>query len=264
MSENFIFITFWLYLSSSILYLLFFFLRRDKIANLARIAAILGVTLNIVALIFRTYEAGHSPLTNQYESMVLFSLFIVSSYIFFEVRYKMRTAGAFIVPLGFLSLGFASVLPERFKEPAPLLPALQSYWLEIHVITCFLGYAFFALAFGASIMYLLSLSRPSKFPSHSKIDDICYKSIALGFPLLSIGIITGAVWANYAWGTYWSWDPKETWSLITWLIYAAYLHSRITGWKGKKSAYLSIIGFLAVIFTYAGVNFLLSGLHSYG
>jgi cytochrome c-type biogenesis protein CcsB len=159
----------------------------------------------------------------------------------------------------------------------PLVPALQSNWLLYHVITCFLGYACFAVACGISIMYLIKIRSEgpdsnaaaggvvSMFPSARILDDMNYRSIMIGFPLLTLGIITGAAWANYAWGTYWSWDPKETWSLIVWFVYAAFLHARITrGWVGKRAAWLSIIGFAATIFCYLGVNLFLSGLHSYG
>ena len=154
------------------------------------------------------------------------------------------------------------------------MPALQSDWLLYHVITSFVSYGAFAVSFGVSVLYLFKANAEKSglkegsilgmFPDSKVLDEVNYKAIAVGFPLLSLGIITGAAWANYAWGTYWSWDPKETWSLITWFIYAAYLHARLTrGWQGKRAAILSIIGFLFVIFTYFGVNFLLSGLHSY-
>jgi cytochrome c-type biogenesis protein CcsB len=158
----------------------------------------------------------------------------------------------------------------------PLVPALKSNWLIAHVVSCFVGYAAFAVSFGVSILYLfktgsekLSPRSAGSFwdflPSSAALDEIGYKTIAIGFPLLTIGIVTGAFWANVAWGTYWSWDPKETWSLIVWLIYAAYLHARITrGWRGKRAAILSIVGFAATIFCYLGVNLILSGLHSYG
>src|SRR4030042_575429 len=149
-------------------------------------------------------------------------------------------------------------------------------WLIFHVVTCFVGYAAFAVSFGVSFLYLLKVKTetgPKKkgssllnfLPSREGLDEVGYKTIAIGFPLLTIGIITGAFWANVAWGTYWSWDSKETWSLIVWLIYAAYLHARITkGWRGNKAALLSIVGFSATLFCYLGVNLILSGLHSYG
>jgi cytochrome c-type biogenesis protein CcsB len=156
------------------------------------------------------------------------------------------------------------------------VPALQSNWLLYHVVTCFLGYAAFAVACGVSIMYLIATraghdTKTNKggmlamFPPTRLLDDINYKAIMIGFPLLTLGIITGAAWANYAWGTYWSWDPKETWSLIVWFVYAAFLHARMTrGWVGRRAAWLSITGFASTIFCYLGVNLLLSGLHSYG
>jgi cytochrome c-type biogenesis protein CcsB len=172
-------------------------------------------------------------------------------------------------------MAFASLSPNIQDEIEPLIPALQSNWLTYHVITCFLGYSGFAVSFGASIMYLAKFKKNAEkpsmqqvseglFPSLEALDEIIYKTIAIGFLLLGVGIITGAVWANYAWGSYWSWDPKETWSLITWLVYAAFIHARLTrGWRGRKAAVLSIIGFACVIFTFLGVNYLLSGLHSY-
>jgi cytochrome c-type biogenesis protein CcsB len=142
------------------------------------------------------------------------------------------------------------------------------------VITCFISYASFALSCAISIIYLMKLRKEEKgqketrltalFPSLDALDGLVYKTIVVGFPLLTLGIVTGAAWANYAWGSYWSWDPKETWSLITWFVYALFLHARFTReWRGKRTALLSIIGFAAVIFTYFGVNYVLSGLHSY-
>jgi cytochrome c-type biogenesis protein CcsB len=172
-------------------------------------------------------------------------------------------------------MALASLTGDEIK---PLIPALQSNWLIAHVITCFIGYAAFAVASGLGIMYLLKDFHESRggaksdrnsllatLPELKVIDDITHKTIVFGFLWLSAGIITGAIWANSAWGTYWSWDPKETWSLITWFIYAAALHARFTrGWGGRRIAWLAIIGFLSVVFTYYGVNYLLSGLHSYG
>jgi len=145
--------------------------------------------------------------------------------------------------------------------------------LEIHVFVIFIGYAAFALSFGVSIMYLIKTRHKEKgkdnailnvLPPESVLDELSYKSIAWGFPFLTLGIITGAVWANYAWGSYWTWDPKETWSLITWFIYAAYLHARITkDWRGKRAAWISILGFISLLFLYWGVSFILPSLHTY-
>lgn len=150
-------------------------------------------------------------------------------------------------------------------------PALKSYWLVFHVITAILAYGAFAVSFGLGLMYLLKtyyeenvLKVELRLPPAMILNELSYKIIIFGFSFLTLVIITGAIWANYAWGTYWSWDPKETWSLITWIIYAGYLHARLMlEWKGKRVAWLAILGFVAVLFTFFGVNYLLPGLHSY-
>ncbi len=214
---------------------------------------------------------GHAPLSNMYESLVFFSWTIVVIYLIVERRYGSRIIGAFATPIAFLAMAYASLSPNVNDSIRPLVPALKSNWLIAHVVTCFLGYAGFAIAFGLSLMYLLKRSDPegkshllAHFPGSNVLDELTYQIVTFGFVFLSIGIITGAVWANSAWGSYWSWDPKETWSLITWLIYATLLHVRkMRGWDGRPIACLSIIGFMAVLFTYFGVN-LLPGLHSYG
>jgi cytochrome c-type biogenesis protein CcsB len=218
---------------------------------------------------------GHAPLTNMYESVVFFSWTIIAFYLAIEWNSQARSIGAFAVPLAFLAMAYASFASNINKTISPLVPALQSNWLIAHVVTCFVGYAAFAVAAALGIMYLLknrSDRRPAKklslfenLPSLSILDELIHKTIIFGFIWLSTGIITGAIWADSAWGTYWSWDPKETWSLITWFVYAITLHARYTrGWSGKRIAFLAIFGFISVLFTYYGVNFLLSGLHSYG
>jgi cytochrome c-type biogenesis protein CcsB len=165
-------------------------------------------------------------------------------------------------------LAYASFSKDINKAIQPLIPALKSNWLIAHVITCFVGYAAFAISFAICIGYLLKREEGQKgilglIPPRDILEVLNYNMVVMGFISLSLGIITGSVWANVAWGSYWSWDPKETWSLITWLVYAAVLHARLTrGWRGKKIIYLSIVGFLCVIFTYFGVN-LLPGLHTY-
>jgi cytochrome c-type biogenesis protein CcsB len=168
-------------------------------------------------------------------------------------------------------MAYASFSTGVNSKIQPLLPALKSNWLIAHVVTCFIGYAAFAVSFGISILYItreskrdISGSAHSLLPDLRQLDEINYQMVLFGFLWLSLGIITGSVWADLAWGAYWSWDPKETWSLITWLIYAALLHARtMKGWRGNRVAWLSIIGFGCVLFTYFGVNFLLGGLHSY-
>jgi cytochrome c-type biogenesis protein CcsB len=167
-------------------------------------------------------------------------------------------------------MAFASLSPKVSSRIQPLIPALQSNWLTSHVVSCFLGYAAFTAAFGLGIMYLLKANKDRDvntrfgfYPSLDILNELIYQCTVLGFVFLSIGILTGSVWAHYAWGSYWSWDPKETWSLITWLIYAAMLHAHLVrGWQGEKMAVMAIVGFASVLFTYLGVNYL-PGLHSY-
>ena len=259
-----------------------FLASRNKTTGLVgSLLAYAGLAVHTVAIGLRWKESyamgfGHAPLSNLYESVVFFSWTIILIYMFIDMKYKYRIVGAFVVPFALLAMAWAQLGMNTGIEP--LVPALQSNWLLYHVITCFLGYAAFAVACGVSIMYLIKAHHEgnssnaasagglmSLFPPTRVLDDLNYRAIMIGFPLLTIGIITGAAWANYAWGTYWSWDPKETWSLIVWFVYAAFLHARFTrGWVGKRAAWLSIIGFAATIFCYLGVNLFLSGLHSYG
>ena len=217
---------------------------------------------------------GHAPLSNMYESLVFASWAIMIIYLVFEWSVRQRTLGVFPALFSFLAMAYASFSKDVDSKIQPLVPALKSNWLIAHVMTCFLGYAAFAVSFGLSVLYLVRKRHPKNpnphggslafLPSASQLEWFNYQMVLFGFLWLSVGIITGSVWANSAWGTYWSWDPKETWSLITWFIYAALLHARnVQGWKGEKVAWLSMIGFGCVLFTYFGVNFLLSGLHSY-
>ncbi|MDW7710000.1 MAG: c-type cytochrome biogenesis protein CcsB [Deferrisomatales bacterium] len=261
-----------LYLVASVLYALHLATRQNRTIGLAATAACLaGFLVNSGAFVVRyleSHQLGHAymPLSNMYESKVFFAWCIVAVYLLFEWKYRTRTLGAFVAPLGALAIAIVSLNPRISPDLAPLVPALQSNWLTAHVVTCFIGYAGFALSFAVSIVYLFrGDGTEGPVPSRKVLDDVSYRAIALGFPFMTLGILTGAIWANYAWGTYWSWDPKETWSLIVWFIYAAFLHARFTaGWKGNRLAWLSIVGFGATMFTYWGVNFILSGLHSYG
>jgi cytochrome c-type biogenesis protein CcsB len=268
------------YMISMLVFFGFLATRNRTVGLVASSVAYVGFIVQTVAIILRWKESytmgvGHAPLSNLYESVVFFSWTIILIYGIIEFKYKYRIVGAFVVPFALLGMAWAQLYLDSGIQP--LVPALQSNWLLYHVITCFLGYAAFAVACGISIMYLIKekMENPAgdtaaggligQFPSIKVLDDLNYKAIMIGFPLLTLGIVTGAAWANYAWGTYWSWDPKETWSLIVWFIYAAFLHARITrGWVGKRAAILSVVGFAATIFCYLGVNLFLSGLHSYG
>lgn len=273
-------VTTFTYLISILAFFAFLASRNKSVGLIGSFAAYAGLAIQTVAIGLRWKESydlgvGHAPMSNLYESIVFFSWTIVLLFAYIDLRYKYRIIGAFVMPFALLGMAWAQLGMNTGIEP--LVPALQSNWLLYHVITCFLGYAAFAVACGISIMYLIKASVEgtensaqagglmSMFPPLKVLDDLNYRAIMIGFPLLTLGIITGAAWANYAWGTYWSWDPKETWSLIVWFVYAAFLHARITkGWVGKRAAWLSIIGFAATIFCYLGVNLLLSGLHSYG
>jgi cytochrome c-type biogenesis protein CcsB len=271
-------ISIFVYFFSMVLYVSYLAFRSEGLGKVATLTLLSGVLVETAAILLRWYESyqmgiGRAPLTNLYESLVFFALTIAIFYLLMERKFKIKTVGAFVTPFPFIIMAYASL---NSNEIQPLVPALKSNWLIAHVVTCFVGYAAFAVSFGVSVLYLFKAKAETKqgkrgeslldyLPSSEQLDEIGYKTIAIGFPLLTIGIITGAFWANVAWGTYWSWDPKETWSLIVWLIYAAYLHARITrGWRGKKAALLSILGFAATLFCYLGVNLILSGLHSYG
>ncbi len=264
-----------IYALASIFYIGSFSFKKQILAKIGFIVLVIGFLDNTLGIILRWIESyqmgyGHAPFANMYESLVFFSWTVAILYIFVEIKYKENIIGVFATPLVFLAIAYASLSPDISSKITPLIPALKSNWLIAHVIACFLGYAGFAVAFGFSIMYFVKPKNPdaksmfAKLPSLDIIDEITYQMVVFGFLFLTIGIITGAVWANSAWGTYWSWDPKETWSLITWIVYAVFLHLRMMrGWYGKNLAWVSIIGFMAVMFTYFGVNFLLSGLHSY-
>ena len=259
------------YLLIGIFYIIDLVFKKFKNDTIPLIVLAVVFVVHLIGLIIRAIQSGHTPLSNVYETMVFFSWLIILISFFVRFKYNIKSMVGISSLLAFISIGAASVLPENLRISQPLVPALQSWWLEIHVLTCFVAYAAFAIAFGASIMFLIrnyletkKKQVSAKFPGKDSLDDLSYRLIAIGFFFLTLGILTGAVWAKYAWGQYWGWDPKETWALVTLLVYAVYLHTRfLKNWKGLKSSWLSVIGFIAVLFTYFGVNFLLSGLHSY-
>ncbi len=268
-------ITTFAYLGAAALYMVILLFRANKLGLVATTVTAVALLVNTAGIGLRWVEShqmgiGYAPLSNMYESLVFFAWSIGAFYLWVEYSYKNRFLGAFAMPFAALAMILA-----QFKNPAisPLVPALQSNWLIAHVVTCFIGYAAFAVASGFGVLYLLKNRLKSdntggvlaQLPTLKVIDDLIHKTILFGFLWLTAGIITGAIWANSAWGTYWSWDPKETWSLISWFVYAAALHARFTkGWGGQRIAWFAIIGFASIMFTYYGVNYLLSGLHSYG
>lgn len=219
-----------------------------------------------------SHDVGHIPVSNLYEVFILFAVITALLYLFYEGRYKSRQLGGFVLTV--ISAAVAFLLWYAYARGAheiqPLVPALQSYWMKIHVPANFVGYGGFALAAMVAVAYLLVERRPagmlaSRLPSLEQMDDVMYKAIALGFAFFTVATVLGAMWAAEAWGGYWSWDPKETWALIVWLNYAAWLHLRLTkGWRGRPLAWWSVAGLFITLFAFIGVNMFLSGLHSYG
>jgi cytochrome c-type biogenesis protein CcsB len=347
-----------LYIVAMMLYITYLITRSGGVGKAATSVTVAGFAAQSVAFLIRWKEfyemSGMGlirsvPLTNLYESLIFFVWSLILTYLVIEFRYKTRSFGAFVTPIAGLALAFIEMSGVS-KNISPLVPALQSNWLLVHVFMSFIAYATFAVAFCTGLMYLMASTERKgewgyvfwtvtmglfvvvlgamgldflKFKlmggggqllvksilfkatfmsgspgvvfaslaasvgviflvwhfggvfrrvlnafnlSEDLLDEVTYKSIAVGFPIFTLGgLIFGAIWADQAWGVYWSWDPKETWSLITWFVYAFYLHARLMrGWRGKKAAAVAVVGFIAVIFTYLGVNLLLSGLHAYG
>jgi cytochrome c-type biogenesis protein CcsB len=249
-----------------------------------------AVLLGFTGMMVRWYESylvgadvGHIPISNLYEVFVLFCLITSLFYLYYERRYETRSLGPFVLLVISAAVGFNlwySVARGAY-EIQPLVPALQSWWMKIHVPANFIGYGTFALAAMVAVAYLLksgenkrlaAAGKPldtgffsSRLPSLELLDDVMYKAIAVGFAFFTIATILGALWAADAWGGYWSWDPKETWALIVWLNYAAWLHMRLMkGLRGVVAAWWSLTGLLITTFAFLGVNMFLSGLHSYG
>ena len=245
--------------------------------------------LFIATLTSRWIQENYFPLSNLYESLIFLCCGIGSIHLYIEAKTQSRLIGSLVVPLLFFLSGFSSLtLPTEMQKALPLVPSLQSNWLMMHVSMMMLSYSILIIGSLFSILYLffetlqqkkdsfqvatefalekaISLTSTSKIMILETVDIWSYRIIGLGFPFLTIGIISGAVWANEAWGSYWSWDPKETWALITWLVFAIYLHSRLLkGWQGQKAAILGSVGFFVIWICYLGVNFLGKGLHSYG
>ncbi|MBN1365036.1 MAG: c-type cytochrome biogenesis protein CcsB [Syntrophaceae bacterium] len=269
----FISIVTFIYFLSSFIFLISVVFHKVTVEKIATGIAFGGLMLHSLALIIRwvhSYQLGigHAPLSNFYESLVFFSWSIVFIFLIIRKKYKNNLISMLSVFFAFLILAYVSLSGTIDCQIQPLIPALQSNWLISHVISSFLAYGCFAIAFGLSILYLLKKLTNKNIvkllPDTTFLDEVTYKIISIGFVLLTLGIITGAAWADRAWGRYWGWDPKETWSLITWFIYGAFLHARLAmGWKGIRMSLISILGFACVIFTYLGVNYILAGLHSY-
>lgn len=222
----------------------------------------LAVAFLAISLAARAVVAGRMPLANQYEYAVAFALGITSVYLYSERRYRVRAMGMLVLPIAALLLLYASTLPSRVE---PLMPALQNnLLLTVHVGVAIFAYGSFAVAFGAAVLYLIGgETKSALLPGRATLDEAGYRAVTIGFPLMGLVIILGSLWASVAWGRFWSWDPKETSSLATWLIYGGYLHARSArGWRGTRSAVLLVLGFAAVLLTFFG-NMFFGGLHGY-
>ena len=255
------------YFSAPLLYFFFLVLKKDGVGKAAALVQALGLLVHTAALVCRGLGAGRLPLTNQYEFAASFAWGLSLVSLIFLWKFKFPMIGAFAAPVILLLLGYAAL---QSREVKALMPSLNSGWLGIHVSTAIIAYGSFGVSFVLGLIFLLRERMKDRsfwdrhVPSREKLDLIAYRSVCLGLLFLTFTIITGAIWAERAWGSYWSWDPKETWSLVTWLVYATYLHLRIRrGWQGKSAAIFAVAGFVCVIFTYIGVNTLLPGVHSY-
>ncbi|HXH73250.1 MAG TPA: c-type cytochrome biogenesis protein CcsB [Mariprofundaceae bacterium] len=271
-----------IFIFSAVSYIAYLFAPESFIGRIATWSAWAGVYAGGSALLLRWHESylinaeiGHAPVSNLYEVFILLFCITTMVYLALEKRYQAKAMGAFVMLLVsagvFFGIWLSSVGQADIK---PLVPALQSYWMKIHVPMNFVGYGSFAVACGAGMAYLFRhrlevRNSNSKllavFPTLDQLDQLAYKAVAIGFPAFTLATILGAAWAAEAWGGYWSWDPKETWALIVWLVYGAYLHARVShGWHGKALAWWAVAGFLVTVFCFLGVNMYLSGLHSYG
>lgn len=235
-----------------------------------------AVVFGFTGMLVRWYESyligadiGHIPISNLYEVFILFSMITALFYLYYEQRYETRQLGPFVMIVISAAVGFLIwyTVTRDAAEIQPLVPALQSWWMKIHVPANFIGYGTFSLAAMVGVAYILKSSGRlvDRLPALEVLDDVMYKAIAVGFTFFTIATILGGLWAAEAWGGYWSWDPKETWALIVWLNYAAWLHMRLMkGLRGKIAAWWAVIGLLVTTFAFLGVNMFLSGLHSYG
>ena len=237
-------------------------LRRFTVAWWAAKSTQLALLLMTGVLITRTIATGHAPFSNHYEFAIAFTWGMLLAQVYFEWRYRIRTMSVITLPVILAMLIYASTMSYK---PNPLMPALQnSPLLTLHVFTASLGYGAALVSFAAAVMYLLAPYVKWKgWPSRESLDELGYKATVVTFPMLTLMLILGSIWGNVAWGRYWGWDPKETAALVTWLIYGAYLHARVTrSWRGTKSAWLLVLAFAAVVFTYLG-NLFFGGLHAY-
>ena len=263
-------LTMLVYLLATVLYLVAMITKRQSAGRGGRWVLVAGILLHAGSFAVRHSSAGGTPVASLHESLSFFAWCVVLLFLLLDLRFRLSAMGAFASPLALLLMIGSALSPDLI---VPLDPMLKTWLFPVHITFAFLGNAAFALAFGAGVMYLIQdrMLKSKRFtgiyqllPSLDTLDKVNYTCLSFGFPLMTLGIISGAVWANTVWGTYWSWDPKETWALITWFVYAALLHGRMTvGWRGRKAAIFSIIGFLLLLFSFLGVNLLVNGQHTF-
>ena len=258
------------YLAGTVTYFLLIILRRQILHSLGYGFLAVGFAAHTLSFISGYVQRGYFPVIDFQEALSFFAWAIAGSYLGLQLKFNIRVLGSFVTPLCSVLMICSRALPQEIVVAKPLY---KSVWLTLHVITIFLGNGIFAVAFVAAVMYLLQehqiKTKKSGFffhrlPSLGTLDSMNYYCIMVGFPLLTLGMITGSIYAQMALGTFWRWDPKEVWSLATWLLYAALLHERLTvGWRGRRTAIMAIAGFLVLLFSLLGVNFLLKGYHSF-
>ncbi|MBI5562973.1 MAG: c-type cytochrome biogenesis protein CcsB [Deltaproteobacteria bacterium] len=268
MGDFFFYITAIAYALSTLVYIAYLFARKDGVIRYAEGILIGGFALHTAALIVRWAEAGRAPVATLHEALTFFSWITAALYLAVLFKYRLRVLGVFVAPFALVLLVTASFLP---RQALSLPPALASYWLPAHVIVAFLGNAFFAIAFFLGVMYVIQdhylKSRKLRgiyfiMPSLEIIDELNYKCLQYGFPLLTLAIISGAIWSETSFGSYWDWRPRQIWSLITWFLYAALLHGRLTaGWRGRKAAIFSGVAFAALVGSFIVINLVSGGAH---
>jgi cytochrome c-type biogenesis protein CcsB len=233
------------------------------LAFFGTLTTLLALGFLTAALVFRWFGTGHGPFANMYEFSIAFAWGALAVHVYFLQRYRQWATGVVVLPIALAMLLYATTNPST---AAPLVPALQnSLLLTVHVAVAVIAYGAFAVGFGAALLYVVQPNEQRWFlPRRELLDDLSYRATLVGFPFLTLTIVLGAVWADVAWGRYWSWDPKESASLVTWIICGAYLHARAArGWRGQRAALLLMLVFAATLFTYFG-NYFFGGLHSYG
>ncbi|NNG20770.1 c-type cytochrome biogenesis protein CcsB [Naumannella sp. ID2617S] len=247
-------------------------LRTDKFGRIGIALTVVALICNVIGVVLRGLAADRLPWGNMYEFSTTSMIFAVTAYLVAATRFTMRWLGLPVTMFATIALGLAVTV--FYVDIGPLQPSLHSIWFAFHILAATIAGAAFTVGGAASVLYLIRSRAEqrnevirgylAKLPSAEKIDTVAYSLLAFAFPLFTFVICAGAIWAQYAWGRYWGWDPKETWSLVTWVIYACYLHARSTaGWKGKRAAIIAIIGMVSFWWNFVGINLLVSGLHSY-